>query len=228
MGDVLEPVSLLPAHAVVAERLRRTIALGEVLPGERLPAERALAGQLGVSRLTVRGALRLLQEDGAIVTRRGAAGGAFVTARPALLDEERIREVFEYRLAVETAAARLAAGRRTAEDLARLAEHGRSLERSADAGAFRRADSAFHLAVADAGANAMLRRSIEDARAATFDAFDALPFRVLRETSARGHAAVAQAISGGDGDAAAAAMAEHLTQARDEILDVLRRAGRAP
>ena len=57
MGHVSEPVRLLAAHEVVADRLRRSIALGEVVPGERLPAERTLAANLGVSRLTVREAL---------------------------------------------------------------------------------------------------------------------------------------------------------------------------
>lgn len=222
MGHVSEPVRLLAAHEVVADRLRRSIALGEVAPGERLPAERTLAANLGVSRLTVREALRVLQEEGALVTRRGPAGGAFVTERSRGLEPARVIEVFEYRLAVETTAAELAAGRRSANDLARLAECGRALRESADAGAFRRADSAFHLAVADASGNAMLRTSIEDARAATFDSFDAQPFRVLRDATARGHDAVALAIEAGDGSAAAAAMAAHLRDARDEVLAVLR------
>jgi DNA-binding GntR family transcriptional regulator len=226
MAEVLQPVHLMPAHAVVADRLRRSIALGEVLPGERLPSERSLAQGLQVSRLTVRAALRVLQDEGAIVTRRGGTGGAFVTTRARPIDEDRVREVFEYRLAVETGAARLAAARRTQADLARLAEQDRAIRRAADAGAFRRADSAFHLAVADASGNGMLRLAIEDARAATFDAFDALPFRVLRATTARGHAAVARAIEAGDGDAAAQAMAEHLARALDELLAVLREAGR--
>ena len=225
MGRVSEPVRLLAAYEVVADRLRRSIALGEVVPGERLPAERTLAATLGVSRLTVRAALRVLQDEGALVTRRGPAGGAFVTARSHGLDAAHVVEVFEYRLAVETRAAQLAAGRRTTEDLARLEECGRALRESADAGAFRRADSAFHLAIADASGNGMLRASIEDARAAAFDSFDAHPFRVLRDTTARGHDAIALAIEAGDDAGAARAMAEHLDRARAEVLAVLRGGG---
>jgi DNA-binding FadR family transcriptional regulator len=193
-----------------------------VLPGERLPAERTLARDLRVSRLTVREALRTLQEEGAIVTRRGAAGGAYVVGRSGTLDPAHMLEVFEFRLAVETAAARLAAERRTTADLERLAEHGGALETSEDAGAFRRADSAFHLAIADASANAMLRASIEDARAATFDAFDEIPFTVLRDTTADGHAAIARAIERRDGADAAGTMAAHLERALAEVLAVLR------
>jgi GntR family transcriptional repressor for pyruvate dehydrogenase complex len=225
MGNVSEPVRLLAAHEVVADRLRRSIALGEVVVGERLPAERTLAANLGVSRLTVREALRVLQDEGALVTRRGPAGGAFVTGRPRSLELTHVVEIFEYRLAVETTAAQLAAQRRSDEDLTRLADCGRALRTSGDAGAFRRADSAFHLAVADASGNAMLRSSIEDARAAMFDSFDTHPFRVLRDATARGHDAVALAIEAGDGDGAATAMAEHLRDARDEVLAVLRGGG---
>jgi GntR family transcriptional regulator, transcriptional repressor for pyruvate dehydrogenase complex len=222
MGHVSELVRLVAAHEVVADRLRRSIALGEVVPGERLPAERTLAANLRVSRLTVREALRLLQDEGALVTRRGPAGGAFVTERSRGLEPAHVVEVFEYRLAVETVAAQLAAERRTEEDLARLAACGRALRESADAGAFRRADSAFHLAIADASGNRMLRRSIEDARAATFDSFDAHPFRVLRDTTARGHDAIAHGIESGDGTAASAAMTVHLRRAQAEVLAVLR------
>src|SRR3954447_15070036 len=222
MGNVSEPVRLLAAHEVVADRLRRSIALGEVVAGERLPAERTLATSLGVSRPTVREALRVLQEEGALVTRRGPAGGAFVTGRPRGLELTRVAEIFEYRLAVETTAAQLAARRRSDEDLTHLADCGRALRTSGDAGAFRRADSALPLAGAGASGNTMLRSSIEDARAAMLDSFDTHPFRVLRDATARGHDAVALAIEAGDGAGAATAMTEHLRDARDEVLAVLR------
>jgi len=230
-NEALQPVRAQPAHVLVAERLRRSIALGEVLPGERLPAERTLARDLSVSRLTVREALRVLQAEGVIVTRRGGAGGAFVTERTpsvarlrAALAKRRpsVEEIFEFRLSVETAAARLAALRRTDEDVAALAGQVRALEESDGAGAFRRADSAFHLAVAEASANPMLARATADARAALFEAFDVLPFQVRRDTSAAGHAAIVEAVRARDGEAAAAAMAEHLRRARDEVLAVLR------
>src|SRR3954471_11973534 len=133
MANVSEPVRLLAAHEVVADRLRRSIALGEVVAGERLPAERTLAANLGVSRPTVREALRVLQDEGALVTRRGPAGGAFVTHRPRGLEVTHVVEIFEYRLAVETTAAQLAARRRSDDDLPRLADCGRALRTSGDA-----------------------------------------------------------------------------------------------
>jgi DNA-binding FadR family transcriptional regulator len=228
--DLLTPVEVAPAYTAVLDRLRRSIALGLVLPGEKLPPERTLADGLGVSRLTVREALRVLQGEGLIVTKRGGSGGAVVTSREVTAEEIRaevrrtrpqIDEVFDYRLAVETATASLAAQRRSRADLDRLAGCQKALLASADAGAFRQADSAFHLTVADASANAMLRRSIEDARAAAFSSLDTRPFRPLRESSAAGHGAVVDAIESQDPAAAAEAMTEHLRQARREVLAVL-------
>lgn len=234
-GDVLlSPLSVAPAYAAVVARLRRSIALGLVLPGERLPSERALAESFGVSRVTVREALRVLQGEGLIVTKRGGGGGAVITSRDVSIEQIRndfrrrgaqIEQVFEFRLALETMSARLAAERRTEADLRRLTEGHAGLLASDAVGEFRRADSTFHLAVADASENPMLRESIEDARAAMFDSFDVLPFEVLRDSTATGHAAVLQAIEDRRADAAAAAMAEHLRQARSEVLTVLSRDG---
>src|SRR3954453_15053226 len=87
--DLLTPVEVAPAYAAVVDRLRRSIALGVVAPGEKLPPERTLADGLGVSRLTVREALRVLQGEGLIVTKRGGSGGAVVTSREVTAEEIR-------------------------------------------------------------------------------------------------------------------------------------------
>ena len=223
---LLAPLKVPPAYDAVVHRLRRAIALGIVLPGEKLPPERTLAESLGVSRVTIREALRVLQGERLIVTKRGGSGGAVVTARDLTFEQLResraqIREVFEFRLAVEGMAARLAAERRDDADLLHLAESQTALLASSGIGDFRRADSEFHLAVADASRNPMLRASIEDARAATFEWFDVRPFRVLRETSAEGHAAVIAAIDDHCGDGAASAIVEHLHEAHGEVLAAL-------
>lgn len=63
----------------VAEHLRILIHRGEVGPGDRLPAERELAEQLGVARMSLRDAIKVLQADGYVEVRRGARGGTFVT-----------------------------------------------------------------------------------------------------------------------------------------------------
>ena len=128
MADI-EAVDLVSAHQVVTERLRHAIHIGTYLPGDKLPPERMLAQQLGVSRMTVREAVRVLRAEGYVSSRRGSAGG--ITVLDQAEDSKRLRQAllgrmdelddnFEFRIAVEGAAARLAAQRRTKDDLARL------------------------------------------------------------------------------------------------------------
>jgi DNA-binding FadR family transcriptional regulator len=226
---LLAPLDVPPAYIAVVERLRRSIALGMVAPGERLPPERTLAARLGVSRVTVREALRVLQGEGLIVTKRGGHGGAVVmpgtvsaeASGPEAEIRAHIEQIFEYRLAVEAMAARLAAERRTDDNLEALAACQDALVSSEGTGGFRRVDSTFHLAVADASRNRWLRQSIEDARAVAFGVLDERPFRVLLDSTAAGHARILDAIRAGRPDAAAAAMVEHLVTSRQEVLDTL-------
>jgi len=76
----LSPIRLATASGEVAERLMTAIALGEYLPGSRLPAERELASVMSVSRTAVREALAQLEGVGLIEVRRGRTGGAYVLA----------------------------------------------------------------------------------------------------------------------------------------------------
>src|SRR5689334_9698910 len=71
---------ILPAYEQVAAQLRAQIVAGSLSPGSRLPAEGELASMFGVSRSTVREALRLLTSQGLAVTKRGVAGGTFVAS----------------------------------------------------------------------------------------------------------------------------------------------------
>jgi GntR family transcriptional regulator, transcriptional repressor for pyruvate dehydrogenase complex len=224
---LLRPLDTPPVYGAVVERVKRAVALGVLLPGDRLPAERAFAEGLGVSRVTVREALRVLQGEGMLVAKRGSAGTivassalAAVGGDPAM-DEDRLREVFEVRLAVETTAARLAAERRDDAGLRALDACQEALEASREIHAFRRADSEFHLAIARMSGNAMIHQIVEDVRAAVFSQLDAQDFDVVFESSSRGHAAVTAAVRAGDADAAAAAMAAHLEEARTEVIAVL-------
>jgi DNA-binding FadR family transcriptional regulator len=222
---LLRPLDAPPAYAAVVDRVRRAVALGVLLPGERLPAERVLAEGLQVSRVTVREALRVLQGEGLLITKRGS-GGTMVSPRvtsPGADGEynRRLGEVFELRLAVETMAARLAAQRGVPHDMQRLDTCQHALESSSDVHAFRRADSEFHLAVARMSGNTMLHQAVEDARAAVFSRLDRHDFAVIYESAIRGHGAVIEAIKSHDPIAASAAMAAHIEEARDEVMAVL-------
>jgi DNA-binding FadR family transcriptional regulator len=116
---------------IIYTRLRNSIVRGQLLPGDSLPPEPVLMNQFGVSRPTLREAFRLLEADQLIVIRRGAHGGATVTAPDAtvaaqhvgLLLELRgttVRDVYEARMLLEPFCARLLAAGRTAADLAEL------------------------------------------------------------------------------------------------------------
>ena len=76
----MEPILKIAMHEIVANQLRRAIHRGDYMPGDRLPSERDLATRLEVSRETLREAIRMLEGEGYVVSRRGAKGGHIVTA----------------------------------------------------------------------------------------------------------------------------------------------------
>src|SRR3954447_16839122 len=124
-------------YEVVAERLRQRVVHGELPPGSRLPNEATLAVDFGVSRATVREALRVLAAQNLIRTSKGAGGGSYVTL-PSVngvsdfvessitmlsdADDVTLAELLEARELLEVPAARLAALRRADEELERLRE----------------------------------------------------------------------------------------------------------
>src|SRR5215468_196162 len=76
--SILEPVRIRSGAEHIADRLVTAIALGEFVPGQRLPPERELASTLNVSRASVREALHRLAATGYVVISRGRNGGATV------------------------------------------------------------------------------------------------------------------------------------------------------
>src|SRR5215469_18526737 len=82
MSGLLRPVREGNAFEETVERLLTVIKLGVVGPGERFPPERELAAHLGISRLTLREAIRELSSAGYVESRRGRLGGTFITASP--------------------------------------------------------------------------------------------------------------------------------------------------
>ncbi len=219
-------VEVPPAYEVVADRLRRAIHVGLLSDGERLPSERDLAELLGVSRVTVREALRTLQGAGYITRRRGAAHGTMVatplvdaaTLRVSLLERlPEIREVSDFRAIVEAAAAEAAAGRHDELAVAALDGAVAALDEVETVGEFRRSDALFHLQIAHMAGNRMLEGAIVDAREQMFAPIDALPYRLMVDRSRRDHAAIRDAIVAGRGKRAAALMARHVRASYDEL-----------
>lgn len=199
------------------EVILRGLKLGVFAPGDRLPAERQLAEDLGVSRSTLREALAELQSAGYLTVRRGRYGGTFVTSPPpneqvrALFTAERLHDVLTFRLAVEPAAA--AAAARAALSSEQRAHLNSCFEavRSADEQSFRPYDSRFHIALAEATGSPSLAASVADARAAVSELLDAIPLLPLNlEHSDEQHAEILRAVMAGDPDGARRAMEDHL------------------
>ena len=145
----------------VADQLRRRIADGEFPVGSLIPTEAELTNELGVSRNTVREALRSLVHVGLLGARAGY--GTFVLATsevaPTLarrLDHEQAADVAEVRLLLEREAARLAAIRRTPEQLERLRAAASTRIEQLGRPEYETADIEFHRILLEASGNALL------------------------------------------------------------------------
>lgn len=147
-----------------ADQLETRIAAGEWPVGARLPTEPELMAQLGVGRSTVREAIRTLARVGLVQVRQG--DGTYVTGRPtdteSLLTRchrAQLHEIYDVREAIDLQAARLAAERRTEDDLValRAALDARAVAAAAhDAAGYADADVAFHRGIVLATQNDML------------------------------------------------------------------------
>src|SRR5215469_1182946 len=146
LTGVLRPVRQGNAFEETVERLLTVIKLGLVGHGERFPAERELAAQLGISRLTLRDAIHELNEAGYVCSRRGRFGGTFVTynrpspssadlRRLARQDAEKLTDALTFRLAVEAGAAEALAVQfgNAASEGAAVGRDAQAAGRSADA-----------------------------------------------------------------------------------------------
>ncbi|MFZ0324176.1 MAG: FCD domain-containing protein [Actinomycetes bacterium] len=206
-------------------RLAEAIKLGVFAPGDRLPAERELAELMQVSRMTLREALGALREAGFVETRRGRAGGTYVTsdgqsqtmaassgAAAVLRRSGRLLDdALDFRLVVEPGAAELAASR-ALEDVERrrLLDALHAVERAPDDGRRRIADAQLHLAIAQAAGSESVTAAVADAQVRLGELLGSIP--VLRRNidhSNDQHRAIVAAIIEGDPPAARACMTEH-------------------
>lgn len=165
----------VPSHTAaesIATQLRDALIDGRIKPGDRLATEPEMAADFGVSRSTVREAIRILRGQGFVQTVRGAKGGHFIVAPQTDVVAESVGETFglwfdagtvsvgevdEARNIVEAACVRLAAERRTDEDLAAMAailDEADNLEQPLTA--FLELDVRFHRSIAKAARNRLL------------------------------------------------------------------------
>lgn len=214
---VYRPVRRANALENTVSRIVQTIRIGVVAPGEALPPERALAEMYGVSRDTVREAIRELADTGWLVPRRGRYGGTFVAdplprpEAPASIDPAELDDTLRMRLVLEPGAARAAALRTmTAEERDALWQR-HTAAAAASLDEYRRLDSLLHLSIAEAAGIPSLVPLIADSRARVntwLDAFPLLP-RTIEHSEAQ-HERIVSAILAGRADAAETAMRDHL------------------
>lgn len=217
------------AGDVLADQLRTRIRSGELREGQSLPTERELVRQTGLSRMSVREALRILETEGLITTRPGRNGGSRVR-RPAGDELTRHLELFiwgrnaglkdlhDVREALEALAAEGAARRRTEADIKNLSDKTVALEGAVDdAEAYLSANLDWHMAVVKASHNELLislmnvlAHVIHDATAS--EAFDSPE---VRASTVKVHRSILAAIIEGDAQAAQRRMKSDVATARD-------------
>ncbi len=210
------------AFEVTLERLGAAIKMGLYEPGERLPSEREIANLMGVSRATVREAIRLLTEQGVLYSKRGRQGGTFVanTLPPESITNLRQRlqsmgasleEILDHRLVVETGVAELAAQRAEAEQIQELQLLVNEMTNTQDYRTYRKLDIKFHLLLARTTQTNRLPALVAEVHAEFSDWLMAAPYGLspcLHSTDQ--HRAILEAIRNRDTVAARSLMQEHI------------------
>ena len=233
--DGLAVSRVRPAYQQVADQLRQLILTGSLSSGDRLPPETELAANFGVSRSTVREALRVLASRDLIQTTRGTTGGTFVsqvqfaqvseyleTSLGLMFGSERVsvEEMLETRDALEVPAARMAAERRQDHHVVNMRD---AIDRevlSRGRGARFAEHRDFHQTILEASGNVLLAMVAEpvfrvmQAKFLSPDVEDSFWGDVDRD-----HELILAAIVQGDADAAAAAMGAHLQALRCAYTD---------
>ena len=222
----LKPVNVPKAADVLAGVLREKILGGDLDEGTDLPNERDLCIQSGLSRASVREALRILEGEGLILTRVGRNGGSAVV-RPTSAGIERSVEIFirgqgirleavlETRAAIEPPSARFAAMHRTDADVEEIEKCQARLEQASEAGnveAYIRANLDWHVQVVRASHNELLMAFISAVSQSVYLATDLDGFNSVevRNTVIHAHRRVMDAIKARDADAAERRMERHV------------------
>lgn len=229
----LERIKVPKSSDVLAERLKKEILSDAYQPGASLPTERELVTATGLSRGSVREALRILETQGLVLTRAGRYGGTTV-AQPTndqlaghinLYAKGRslpLRALVEVRLALEPTVSALAAERRTDEDLATLHAIAKRIDWAADSDldAFLQENVNWHDAIAAASHNDLLQALATSVGGLMFEASKLKEFALpeVRQRVRAAHGRILQAIEAGDAEVARRRV-ERDVRAYGEILD---------
>lgn len=213
----------------IVAQIQQRILSGELQPGDKLPAERELAEQFGVSRTAIREAMKALTQRGLVLIQPGR--GTFVTDGTSTVirhsidmlvrvgNETGITDLLEVREILEPQIAALAAVRASREDIEAMEEAVKAMDLAMDdPETFIEADLDFHLALAHGSKNALIPVLIDSL-------VDLLREHRKRAASVEGgmgrsqphHKIIMEAIKNKDANAAHDFMQAHLVQVRNEI-----------
>jgi DNA-binding FadR family transcriptional regulator len=220
----LEPIVVPRTSDVLAAALRTQILTGAIAPGAPLPPERDLMSQTGLSRGSVREALRILETQGLVTMRPGRFGGA-MARQPS--DDSLARYIglfvhgrgislvhlLQTREAVEPSLAALAAQNRSDAELQQLTAVTRRVEAAfADVPLFLAANVEWHCAIAEAGHNELLRAFMLAISSLVYKttAIENFATDDVRKTVVNAHRRILEAIAARDAETARRRMARHL------------------
>lgn len=208
----------------IVAQIKKSILDGTYKPGDKLPSERELLDMFAVSRSSLREALRVLEEMGLIIIKRGPLGGAYVTRRgisslaSTVADVVRMAEIdfeelSEMRLIIEPHMARLAAQNCTESDIEELEKQNHLREKAIDEGKIPIVVTInFHQAVARAAKNKMLRLVVDAIASILLDEFKKISLSLEDHRAILGfHKHLTESIRNHDAESAFRIMQEHIT-----------------
>lgn len=217
----LSPIDKANAYEFVQRELLRVFVSGAVKVGDRLPSEKDMARQLGVSRPVVREALGSLRALGLVDSRKGRGSFVVLTTPSSLPKRFSMYDLFEARSLVEVPMARLAAHRGSREVIAAMTAAVDAMESASDGREWEEQDAVFHAAVARASGNIIL---VDLGRRIHRDILHDLGISLRSDSRVRQanseHREICLAISAGDEERAAKAMAAHLSSVFDEAISI--------
>jgi GntR family transcriptional regulator, transcriptional repressor for pyruvate dehydrogenase complex len=229
--DMFKVVSLNRVSQAIVDQVKMLLRQGRLKPGDRLPSERELCERFGVSRVTVREALRVLEAGGLVDIRVGAHGGAFVTTPTSQLIGEGLAdllnlspltalEVTEARQVFELGIVPLVIERATDDDITALRQMVREHQAALDAGNYTMSMSTdFHTRVAACTHNPAIEMLVQSFHGpllmSLLEAQVVAP--LMGHRGVEEHAAFIDAIAARDAARATEIMREHLKRTADRV-----------
>ncbi|MBX5469564.1 MAG: FadR family transcriptional regulator [Thermoleophilaceae bacterium] len=219
-------LQLVSRSQQVRDQLEQAIRSGDYAVGDRLPSERELAQMFGVSRVSVREALRSLEAVGLVEVKHGAGTMVVDPAQRATRDLSRwmkanrgeVLELLHVRSALDELAGEEAANRRDPEEIAAVRRAHEAFAEAAEEGRADRLadlDTEFHLAIAAASGSELLRNLLAELHHHLAESRAVFFAPVNRgKASAREHGTIVAAIERGDGPAARKATRDHIASVR--------------